>query len=65
MSFSLLSSSLPFYLEDCYEKILLGKFRFSSKRWVRISMEERNLVQSLLTMNPTTRPTGLEALDSP
>jgi serine/threonine protein kinase len=68
ITFSLLSSSLPFYGEDrltVMKKILRGKFRFSSKRWAGISMEARNLVQSLLTMNPTTRPTGLEALDSP
>jgi len=57
----------PFHHKDQHElfKIIrLGKFTFAKKFWTGISEEAKTLIQQLLDVDPTTRCTATQALNS-
>jgi serine/threonine protein kinase len=57
----------PFHHKDQHElfKIIrLGKFNFAKKFWAGISEEAKSLIQQLLDVDPTTRYTATQALNS-
>ncbi|KAL7432804.1 hypothetical protein ACHAXH_001871 [Discostella pseudostelligera] len=65
--FFLLVGYLPFHHKDQHElfKIIrLGKFNFAKKFWAGISEEAKSLIQQLLDVDPTTRYTATQALNS-
>jgi calcium-dependent protein kinase len=67
IAFSLLSSSLPFFGQDrlsVMKKILKGRYRYSSRRWTKISSEAKNFVSTLLQPDPTIRPSAIDAMEN-
>jgi serine/threonine protein kinase len=63
----LLSGYLPFNtkdVKDLYQLIRLGKFSFDSKHWSGISDEAMDLIERLLEVDPASRATAKDALDS-
>ena len=66
--FILLSGSLPFKgtnQKELYHKIHRGIYSMSGGRWDGISKHAKNLVQSMMEINPLDRCSALEALDHP
>jgi serine/threonine protein kinase len=51
--------------KDVFRAILYADLDFTSKPWDEISTEAKDLVQQLLTRNPSRRPTAAEALIHP
>ncbi|KAL7552589.1 hypothetical protein ACHAWF_015831 [Thalassiosira exigua] len=63
----LLVGYLPFHHRDqneLFKVIRLGKYKFESKYWSKISEEAVSLIQRLLDVDPSTRLTATEALQS-
>ncbi|KAI8379358.1 kinase-like domain-containing protein, partial [Radiomyces spectabilis] len=63
--FTLLSGYTPFWGEDqatLFECILSGRYEFDDAYWSEISPAAKNLVDRLLTYNPSQRITAEEAL---
>lgn len=65
--FFLLAGYLPFHHRDqneLFKIIRLGKYTFDSKYWEGISDEATSLIKHLLDVDPTTRYTATQALES-
>lgn len=65
--FFLLAGYLPFHHRDqneLFKIIRLGKYSFDSKYWGGISDEATSLIKHLLDIDPTTRYTATQALES-
>lgn len=63
----LLAGHLPFNAndqQDLFQLIRLGKFSFESKYWAGISDEAMDLIEKLLEVDPASRATASEALES-
>eukprot|EP00933_Yihiella_yeosuensis_P073731 TRINITY_DN82469_c0_g1_i1.p1 TRINITY_DN82469_c0_g1~~TRINITY_DN82469_c0_g1_i1.p1 ORF type:complete len:550 (+),score=99.13 TRINITY_DN82469_c0_g1_i1:42-1691(+) len=59
----LLSGIPPFEDEGLYEQITEGKYEFDVREWTTVSPEAKELVRSLMTVNPKARLTIKQALD--
>jgi serine/threonine protein kinase len=64
-----LSSGYPPFLESSqsklFQKIKAGSFEFHAEYWDPISKDAKDLIESLLTVNPDKRLTADEALKNP
>ncbi|KAI7902033.1 calcium/calmodulin dependent protein kinase 2 [Cokeromyces recurvatus] len=63
--YTLLSGYTPFYGEDqneLFDSIMKAEYEFDEEYWGDISIEAKNLINKLLTFNPTERITAEEAL---
>ena len=63
----LLVGYLPFHSknqDELFKIIRLGKFSFEPKYWSGISNEAKDLITKLLDVDPSTRLTATQALDS-
>ncbi|GMN59238.1 hypothetical protein TIFTF001_028330 [Ficus carica] len=64
----LLSGYPPFIAQSNRQKqqmIMAGDFSFYEKTWKNISSSAKQLIRSLLTVDPQRRPSALELLDHP
>ncbi|KAF3434320.1 hypothetical protein FNV43_RR25423 [Rhamnella rubrinervis] len=64
----LLSGYPPFIAQSNKQKqqmIMAGDFSFYEKTWKNISSSAKQLIKSLLTVDPQRRPSALELLDHP
>ncbi|AET02600.1 Calcium and calcium/calmodulin-dependent serine/threonine-protein kinase CAMK-CAMK1-DCAMKL family [Medicago truncatula] len=64
----LLSGYPPFIAQNNRQKqqmIMNGNFSFYEKTWKGISQPAKNLISSLLTVDPSKRPSALELLSDP
>lgn len=59
----LLSGIPPFEEEGLYEQITEGKYEFDVREWTTVSPEAKELVRSLMTVNPKDRLNINQALD--
>jgi serine/threonine protein kinase len=59
----MLSGIPPFDEDGLYEQILEGKYEFDVREWTTVSPEAKELVKSLMTVNPKDRLTIHQALD--
>jgi len=59
----MLSGIPPFEEEGLYEQILEGKYEFDVSEWISITPEAKELVRSLMTVNPKSRKTIDQALE--
>jgi len=59
----MLSGIPPFDEDGLYEQILEGKYEFDVREWTTVSPEAKQLVRSLMTVNPKDRLTIHQALD--
>eukprot|EP00542_Grammatophora_oceanica_P010432 CAMPEP_0194032256 /NCGR_PEP_ID=MMETSP0009_2-20130614/5237_1 /TAXON_ID=210454 /ORGANISM="Grammatophora oceanica, Strain CCMP 410" /LENGTH=706 /DNA_ID=CAMNT_0038672641 /DNA_START=11 /DNA_END=2131 /DNA_ORIENTATION=+ len=67
ITFMLLSSQMPFYgrkRRHIVEQIMKCQYEFRGRRWKRVSKEAKEIVHSLLVLDPTKRATADEALAS-
>lgn len=63
----LLVGYLPFHSknqDELFKIIRLGKFSFEPKYWSGISKEAKDLISKLLDVDPSTRLTATQALNS-
>lgn len=63
--FRVLTGRLPFRgmtLQECYKQAMGEKADFNSKEWKGISQEARTLCRSMLSADPTQRPSTAEAI---
>lgn len=61
----MLSGKVPFNGkndDEIIEKIKAGSFSMAHSSWAAVSIEAKNLVLSMLNLNPNIRPTALEVL---
>ncbi len=68
IAYMLLSGSPPFGGQHDYEiihKIKTADVSFEGPRWAGISEQAKDFVSSLLTRDPSKRPTALEAMNHP
>jgi calcium/calmodulin-dependent protein kinase I len=68
ITYILLCGYPPFYHEDqtqLFELILRGRYEFHSEYWANISDSAKDLVRSLLTVDPSKRATPDQALKHP
>ncbi|KAI8146191.1 kinase-like domain-containing protein [Fennellomyces sp. T-0311] len=68
ITFTLLSGYTPFWGEDqatLFESIMSGKYEYDEDYWEDISDSAKDLIDRLLTFNPTRRVTAKEALEHP
>ncbi|KAI9250192.1 kinase-like domain-containing protein [Phascolomyces articulosus] len=66
--FTLLSGYTPFWGEDqasLFESIMSGKYEFDEEYWSEISDSAKNLIDCLLTFDPSKRITAKEGLEHP
>jgi serine/threonine protein kinase len=66
--FIMLSGSPPFYSDDIRELIRINRgaqVDFSGPRWAGMSDDARALVQDLMHIDPSARPTPAQAIDRP
>ena len=64
--YMMMSGQPPFYASSRKEvmaKIKKGKFQFKSKIWNVVSPEAKNLISSMLTVDPQLRPSCKEVLN--
>lgn len=59
----LLSGIPPFEEEGLYEQITEGRYEFDVAEWTTVSQEAKDLVRSLMTVNPKVRLTIQQALE--
>lgn len=59
----LLSGIPPFEEEGLYEQITEGKYEFDVREWTTVSLEAKELVKCLMTVNPKDRLTITQALE--
>ena len=63
-----MSGSLPFEgaeQEDLFEAIKAGAFELKPEQWDDVSLEARDLVRQMLTVDPKRRPTSEALCDHP
>ena len=62
-------TSLPLYRDEdqhrLYAQIKAGAYDYPSPEWDTVTPEAKNLINSMLTVNPTKRITAQEALRHP
>eukprot|EP00438_Fugacium_kawagutii_P006570 Skav231723 [mRNA] locus=scaffold2515:160472:160711:- [translate_table: standard] len=58
----MLSGTPPFEADGLYEQILEGRYEFDAEEWEAVSLEAKDLVRRLMTVDLTKRPTIGEAL---
>lgn len=58
----MLSGIPPFEEEGLYEQILEGRYEFDVSEWTSVSLEAKQLVRSLMTVNPKDRLSIKQAL---
>ncbi|KAI8994980.1 kinase-like domain-containing protein [Pilobolus umbonatus] len=66
--YTLLSGYTPFWGEDqasLFESIMSGQYEYDEEYWADISLSAKDLVDRLLTFNPSDRITAEEALKHP
>jgi len=51
--------------EECLEKIRYGEYNFHRKYWSHVSEDVKQLLESMLTVDPSQRITAADALDCP
>ena len=64
----LLSGEPPFFDEDnfvMYELVKAGQFRMESPVWAGISAEAKDLIRSILIIDPDRRLTGAQIMAHP
>eukprot|EP00747_Dinoflagellata_sp_TGD_P072720 gnl/TRDRNA2_/TRDRNA2_157603_c0_seq3.p1 gnl/TRDRNA2_/TRDRNA2_157603_c0~~gnl/TRDRNA2_/TRDRNA2_157603_c0_seq3.p1 ORF type:complete len:514 (-),score=82.32 gnl/TRDRNA2_/TRDRNA2_157603_c0_seq3:16-1557(-) len=61
----MLSGIPPFEDEGLYEQIIEGKYEFDVREWTTVSPEAKQLVKSLMTVNPRDRLTIHQAMAHP
>ena len=62
----MISGTFPFWHEkqlSSFQLILEGDIDFSNEGWDEVSEEAKNLIRSLLTLDPSARPSASEALN--
>ncbi|KAI8583754.1 hypothetical protein K450DRAFT_219851 [Umbelopsis ramanniana AG] len=68
ITFTLLSGYTPFWGEDqaaLFESIMSGKYEYDEEYWSDISDAAKDLIDKMLTFNPSKRITASEALKHP
>lgn len=66
--FYILSNDFPFQddkMEVLFEKIKVGKFDFRGEAWEIVSPEARDLISSMLQVDPHLRLSAAEVLEHP
>jgi calcium-dependent protein kinase len=66
--FMMLSGRPPFVgktQEELFRSILTGEYNMKGAEWRQISIQAKELVQQMLTMNPALRPSSQDVLGSP
>jgi calcium-dependent protein kinase len=65
LMYVMLSGDLPFYdekLAEVYKKLNNGEYHFSKPCWNEVSVTAKNLINGLLTVDPTQRLSAKDAL---
>jgi len=68
ITYILLCGYPPFFGENdsqIFRAIMKGKFDFPDPDWTNISYQAKEFIRTLLTLDPTKRPTATEALTNP
>lgn len=66
MMYMMLSLTKPFYgkdKKDVAEKIMVGKFRFYSPKWEKMSSSSRDFITKLISKDPKQRVSASKALE--
>eukprot|EP00796_Vickermania_ingenoplastis_P010295 gene10295-7197_t len=66
ITYALLSGRLPFFgnsIEQIFQLIVSGHWRFNGSSWTHVSEEGRAFVKKCLDPNPVTRPSAAELLE--
>jgi serine/threonine protein kinase len=50
---------------EIFKRILSGKFAFHNEEWKSISPSVKELITSMLTLDPALRPSAKEVLNHP
>ena len=62
----LLSGKPPFYGKNDKEiigRVKKGKFKFQGKEWKQVSKSAKKLIENMLQIDPSSRPTAGECLE--
>ena len=63
----MISGKPPFYGKDdkaILEKVQIGKFSMNGPQWENVSSNAKQLISSMLNMNPDRRPSAEDCLKS-
>jgi calcium-dependent protein kinase len=65
ITYMVLSGKAPFYGKtdpEIYARVKEGKFEFSAPSWKQVSVDAKDFIQQLLTVDAKKRPSAQEAL---